>query len=253
MKKLIRLNKYLSDRGIGSRRRCDQLIKEGKIYVDNHVVTNLGTQIDTQVNKVFLKNRRIISAYKTNRYFILNKPRGFLTTMHDPQGRPTIKELLPKIRERIYPVGRLDLQSQGIIILTNDGELAYRLAHPKFKIEKIYMVKVQSCITKSSCLKLKNGIYLKDGFVCAQKIKIKKYTKTNSWIIITITEGKNQIIRRMLKKLGFNVLKLKRVQFAFLRLDMLKPGEFRSLTPEEIEKLFKAVNLKYERNKANEY
>ncbi|MGA1870405.1 MAG: pseudouridine synthase [bacterium] len=242
MKKMIRLNKYLSERGIGSRRKCEQLIKEGKIAVDNRVVTSLSTKVDARTHTISLKGKKIPPP-QINRYFLLHKPRGYITTMHDPSGRPTITQFFPAIKERLFPVGRLDCQSQGLLLLTNDGALAYRLTHPKFKVPKVYMVKVQGIIPRAACRTLKKGVYLEDGLVQVEKIKIVRYTKTNSWINVTITEGKNQIIRRIFRKLGFAVLKLTRIQFAFLRLDRLKPGEYRTLTPGEIKKLCEMVNL----------
>ncbi|MGA1825316.1 MAG: pseudouridine synthase [bacterium] len=242
MTEMIRLNKYLSARGIGSRRKCDQLIREGRVLVDNHVVTSLSTKIDANIHTISLKGKKIPSS-EIGRYFLLNKPKGYLTTMDDPRGRPSITKFFPHIKERIFPVGRLDFQSQGLILLTNNGELTYRLTHPKYKIPKIYMAKIQGSISRSDCLKLKKGVHLDDGPAYAERIKIVKRTKTNTWISITITEGRNRIIRRMFDRLGFYVLKLNRIQFAFLRLDMLKPGECRTLTSEEIQRLLEMVNL----------
>lgn len=243
MSKIIRLNKFLSTSGIGSRRKCEEFIKEGKILINDRIITELGTKIDPEVDKIFFRGKGKILLNQSKQYYILNKPTGYITTMEDPNDRPTIKKLMPKIKERIFPVGRLDLNSRGIILLTNDGEMAYRLTHPKFKITKTYLAKLQGKIDTQTAIRLRKGVPLKDGQAKALSIKVIKHTKTNSWVNITLSEGRNQIVRRMFMKLGYHVLKLKRTQFAFLRLDMLKPGDYRRLTHYEISRLLKAVNL----------
>ncbi len=237
-KPTLNLNKYLASIGIGSRRYCEQLIKDGEVEVNNNIA-HIGMKVDPYKDKILLHNRQIIASPIPNmHYLILYKPCGYLTTMADPLGRPTIKNLIPKIEGRIYPVGRLDFHSEGLILLTNDGNLAYKLTHPSFMVSKTYMVKVKGRPKQSQIGILKKGIKLEDGWAYLDSILLKKSSsKRNTWFELSIHEGRNRLIRRMFKKIGHPVLKLKRICFAGIKLGTLKPGEWRYFTQKEVNML----------------
>ncbi|MGA1843695.1 MAG: pseudouridine synthase [bacterium] len=234
----MRLNKYLSTQGIGSRRYCESLIQKGEVLV-NGEVAHVGMKIDPERDRIHLVHGDTISHHlPRNRYLALYKPRGFLTTMADPLGRPTILKLLPPLKERIYPIGRLDFHSEGLILITNDGDLAFRLSHPGSMIPKTYLVKVKGK-PSSRCLdQLKRGIRLSDGVSSFDSImEIKSRTRTNTWLKVTIHIGKNRIIRRMFLAVGHAVISLTRVSIAGITLEGLAPGEWRYLTRKEMEVL----------------
>lgn len=240
---MIRLNKYLSTHGIGSRRYCEGLIRGGEVLV-NGTVGQLGMKIDPHRDQIFLKNRgKIKHRIPKLHYIMLNKPCGYLTTMADPFARPTILDLIPQISERIYPIGRLDFQSEGILLLTNDGDLAYKLSHPSAMIPKTYLVKVKGKVSLQLQERLKKGIKLDDGWSSFDSIyELKFRASANSWFKLTIHEGKNRIIRRIFSAIGHPVIKLKRISIAGLSVGELKPGEWRYLTSQEI-RLLKEYNI----------
>ena len=240
---MIRLNKFLSTHGIGSRRYCEKLIQEGEVFV-NDIVGHLGMKINPSRDQVFLKNRGKITPHIPKlRYIMLYKPCGYLTTMADPFARPTILEMIPQISERLYPVGRLDFQSEGLLLLTNDGDLAYKLSHPSTMIPKTYHVKVKGKVSLQLQNRLKKGIKLDDGWSSFDSIyELKFRASANSWFKLTIHEGKNRIIRRIFSAIGHPVIKLKRISIAGLGIGELKPGEWRHLTSQEI-RLLKEYNL----------
>ncbi|MGA1841715.1 MAG: pseudouridine synthase [bacterium] len=239
---MVRLNKFLSTHGIGSRRYCEELIRGGEVLV-NGTVGYLGMKIDPHRDQIFLKNKgkikpRILELH----YIMLNKPCGYLTTMADPFARPTILELIPKISERIYPIGRLDFQSEGLLLLTNDGDLAYKLSHPSAMVPKTYLVKVKGKVSLQLQERLKKGIKLDDGWSSFDSIdQLKFRASANSWFKLTIHEGKNRMIRRVFSAIGHPVIKLKRISIAGLSIGDLKPGEWRYLTSREI-RLLKEYN-----------
>ena len=239
---LERLQKYLAHAGIGSRRSCEKLILEGKIKVNGKVVTTLGTKIDP-LQDIVEVNNQVIGKKEKKIYVLLNKPAGYVTTLKDPQGRPTVKELVKDLNIRIYPVGRLDYATEGLLLLTNDGQLSYRLTHPRYKIPKTYEVLVQGNPSKSALEKLKKGIVLEDGLTQPALIKILKQWKNKTLIKITIYEGRNRQVRRMFQAINHPVLYLKRVQEGSLRLGKLAKGEYRFLTEEEVKRLKKEVGL----------
>ncbi|MBN2372509.1 rRNA pseudouridine synthase [bacterium] len=232
----IKLNKFLASKGIGSRRHCDELIKNAEILV-NGKVADLGIKIDPFLDQIMLKSGEKIPPGIQNkmRYIIIYKPCGYLTTISDPFGRPTILELIPQITERLFPVGRLDFSSEGLLILTNDGDLAHRLTHPKSMIPKIYIVKVKGMLSHHIMEKLRKGILLKDGWACLDSVsRVKSRSVLNTWLKLNIHEGRNRIIRRMFEAVGHPVIKLKRISIAGVGLGTLKPKEWRYLTKEEI-------------------
>ena len=238
-----RLQKYLASVGIASRRKCEELILHGHIRVNNSVVTKLGTKIDPQKDIVEVKGKLI--RYKEKKrysYILLNKPKGFLTSLSDPFGRPTVLDLLKGIKERVYPVGRLDFNSEGILILTNDGDLAYALTHPAKEVEKVYIVKVKGIPSPEKLKILSGGVVLENNYrISPCSIYLLKITNGNAILKIKIREGKKRQIRKMGEYIGHFVLKLRRTQLGPIYLKGVKPGEYRYLNKEEIKSLKKII------------
>ncbi len=231
----MRLNKYLARAGVTSRRKADQLIEQGRVRVNGEIVTRLGTQINTREDKVEVNSVEIKPESK--HYLVLNKPPGYVVTLDDPLGRPTIKELLPNLGVRLFPVGRLDFNSEGLLLFTNDGELAHQLMHPRYNIKKVYMVRIKGLIQKRDLKTLSNGVYLDNRKTSPDELKLIKKDSDSSLLRIEIHEGRKREIRRMLQAVGYHVVKLKRIRFAGLKLGGLGKGEWRYLRPDEIRKL----------------
>ena len=233
---LERIQKIMAQGGIASRREAERLILDGRVTLNGKVVVELGTKADTD-NDYIKVNGKLITRPEPKTYVMLFKPRGYVTTSKDPEGRPTVMELLEKVKVRVFPVGRLDYDTEGLILCTNDGDLAHRLQHPSHEIPKTYLVKVDGVPTQEGVLKLRNGVKLRDGMTAPARVKIIKKAEANSWLEIIIHEGRNRQIKRMFEAIGHSVIKLKREGLAFLTLGDLKPSEFRHLTSEEIKKL----------------
>ncbi len=233
---LERIQKVIARAGIASRREAEKLISEGRVTLNGKVVEELGTKVDT--DKDYIKvNGKLITRPEPKAYLILFKPRGYVTTTSDPEGRPTIMELLERVKGRVFPVGRLDYDTEGLILCTNDGDLAHRLQHPSREVPKTYFAKVEGVPTLEEITKLRKGIKLEDGMTAPAKVKLVRKVEANSWLEITIHEGRNRQVKRMVEAIGHPIIKLKREGLAFLTLGDLKPGEFRHLTAEEIKKL----------------
>jgi len=230
---LVRLNKFLSQAGIASRREADRLITEGRVSVNGQQVENLGLKIDSQKDVVEVNGRRV-KKQENNIYLMLNKPPGFIVSLKDSFGRPTIMDLLPSLKERIFPVGRLDYKSQGLLLLTNDGQLTFRLTHPRFKIKKVYLVRVKGELSSSQISRLEKGIILDGKKTAPAKIKIINSTAGGVRLRIEIYEGRKREIRRMLEAMGCSVVYLQRIKFGPLGLGNLKKGQWRYLTAREI-------------------
>lgn len=229
----IRLHKYLADHGVASRRKCEEYIKKGLVKVNGKVVTEMGIKIDTAKDKIETTSELEIKQQE-NVYFIFHKPVGYVCSVTGPE-KPKITELLTKIPERVFPVGRLDKLTSGLLLLTNDGRFAYELTHPKFEKEKEYVVKVREKITPTAHNQLKKTFYIKGKKTQPAKIKIQ-----GSHIIrVTIKEGRNRQVRRMCRKAGLHVEKLKRIRVAELELGTLAPGSYRALTKREVQMLRK--------------
>lgn len=231
-----RIQKIISNSGVTSRRKAEALIKEGRVKVDGVVVTELGTKVSKK-SIIEVDDVKISTEEKV--YYLLNKPRGVVTTTSDEHGRKTIVSLI-ETNKRIYPVGRLDYDTTGLIILTNDGEFTNNITHPKNKIDKTYVAKINGILTISDIMALKKGINL-DGFKTSPaKVKVRKTDNknNNSVIEIIIHEGKNHQVKRMFEALGYEVLKLKRERIAFLTLKGLTSGDYRMLTPKEVNQLY---------------
>jgi len=245
-----RIHKILAHAGIASRRACEQLILDGCVTVNGTLVTDVGAKVNPYTSAIKVNGKLVpthLEEHESHQYFLLYKPRGVLTSMKpdEEKGRPTILNLLnTKMRTyHVYPVGRLDFNSEGLLLLTNDGELAYRLTHPKFKVQKTYEVKVHGIPPKKIIDILANGVNLEDGRTSPAKVKMVKITGKNAWLLMTISEGKKRQIRRMCEKVRYPVSKLKRVKIGPLKATGLTPGMIRSLTEHELISLKQAVQL----------
>ncbi len=232
---MIRLNKFLAHAGAGSRRHCDNLVAAGRVSIDGHVVRELGLQVDPEKHEVSVDGQPVQAERSV--YWVMNKPRGYLCTNHDPAGRPRAVDLVQHVAQRVYTVGRLDESSEGLLLLTNDGELAYRLMHPRFGVEKTYDVLVFGSPSKEDQQQLLKGVWLSDGHVHARRVKRLKARGESTWLRIVLAEGKNREIRRLLARLGHKVLRLKRIAIGPIRLGTLKSGKTRKLDHDELEQL----------------
>lgn len=233
---LERLQKIIAQAGVASRREAERLILEGKVTLNGKVVKELGTKADPDKEHIKV-NGKLITRPESKAYLILYKPRGYVTTTSDPEGRPTIMELLEKVKGRVFPVGRLDYDTEGLILCTNDGELAHKLQHPRHEVPKTYFAKVEGVPAPDEITKLRKGIKLEDGMTAPANVKLVRKVEANSWLEIIIHEGRNRQVKRMCEAIGHPVIRLKREGLAFLTLGDLKPGEFRHLTAEEVKKL----------------
>lgn len=232
-----RLQKVLAAAGLGSRRKCEQLILDGRVSVNGNVVIELGTKVDPESDAIEIDGRPILSEKKA--YYIFHKPKGVITSLADPEGRQTVKDYLKGIKERVYPAGRLDYDSEGLLILTNDGELANRLMHPKYHIPKTYLATVKGVPDGGKLEKLAAGIQLEDGPTLPAEVEYADIAPDmkRSVIRITITEGRNRQVRRMFEAIGHPVERLKRIRYGPLDLEGLQRGKYRRLTKEEVDAL----------------
>ncbi|MDN4484477.1 pseudouridine synthase [Demequina lignilytica] len=238
----VRLQKVLAAAGVGSRRKCEDLIEAGRVTVDGQIVDQLGVRVDPDEVVIEVDGERI-SVDANHVTVVLNKPFGVVSTMSDPQGRPALDTFVEKYDQRLFHVGRLDAETTGLLLLTNDGELANRLAHPTHGVEKIYVAKVRGRMTKAQCTLLKSGVDLDDGPVRATDCVILDTAKDSTLVQVSLHEGRNRIVRRMLDKVGHPVLELVRTQFGPIRLGVMAPGELRELTPAEVGKLMHIAGL----------
>lgn len=234
---LERLQKIMSQAGVASRRESEKIIKEGRVTVNGKVVTELGTKVMPGNDRIMVDGKRIQGEKLI--YILLNKPKAVLTTLTDPQDRKTVASLVTDIPERIYPVGRLDYNTEGLLLLTNDGALTHSLIHPSKKINKTYLAKVSGQPLQEKIDKLRVGIELEDGLTAPAIIEFVEYDRSKDLtsLRVTIHEGRNRQIRRMFAAIGSDVKQLKRIKFAFLTLDGVKRGSYRHLLPSEVEGL----------------
>lgn len=237
---LVRLNKFLSRAGVASRREVDRMIEQGRIRVNGKVVDRLGSKIDDEQDRVEVDGRPV-KIGEGFVYLMLNKPRGCLVTVEDPFQRPTIMKLLPSFEKRIFPVGRLDYDSEGLLLLTNDGELASRLTHPRYEVRKTYLVKVKGGPELSELDRLRRGIFLDGKRTAPARIEQLVRSSAKTLLRVEIHEGRKRELRRMFRAAGHEVVRLKRIGFAGLKLGKLKRGEWRFLAPKETEMLKKAA------------
>jgi 23S rRNA pseudouridine2605 synthase len=226
-----RLNKYLAHAGLGSRRHCDDLIAAGRVTVDGRIVRELGTKVEA-AQRICVDGQPIHAERLV--YWLVNKPKGYLCTNRDPRRRPLAPDLIPKVSQRVYTVGRLDEASEGLLLLTNDGDLAFRLMHPRFGVEKTYLVQVAGQPSPDDLQQLLKGVWLSDGHVKARQVKRLKSHGGSTWLRIVLNEGKNREIRRMLARLGHKVLNLRRIALGSVQLGALARGKARRLTLPEL-------------------
>ncbi|MEW6088151.1 MAG: pseudouridine synthase [bacterium] len=233
----IRLQKYLAGCGVASRRHAEELMRSGQISVNGEKALAPGVKIDPEKDKVFFKNKLVTPLKKDKIYLLLNKPKGYITTARDIHAEKTVFDLLKGIKEKLFPVGRLDKDTSGLLLFTNDGELCYRLTHPKFEVEKTYYVEIRGEIANCDIACLEQGIVIEGIKTSPAKIEIITRNKNISEIKLTIREGRKRQIRKMINKIGYNLSELKRIKFGPVTLGNLKEGNFRYLDKNEIEKL----------------
>jgi 23S rRNA pseudouridine2605 synthase len=236
-----RLQKILSRAGVSSRRKAEDLILAGEVTVNGKVVLELGSKADLDHDHIKVSGR-LVQAPKQLLYLAFNKPREVVTTLHDPEGRRTIVEFLHGVRERVYPVGRLDYHSEGLLLLTNDGEFANAITAKKTKVPKVYVVKTKGTLTQDDEENFRSGVPLDGKRTAPAKLRLLKASE-NPWYEVTLTEGRQNQIRLMFRHFGLLVEKLKRVRIGFLELASLKPGELRRLTPDEVKKFQRITGL----------
>jgi pseudouridine synthase len=239
-----RLQRILAQSGLVSRRKAEDLIREGRVVVDGRVVTEMGLKIVPSEHRIEVDGKCIASP-ESKAYYLFNKPPGVLSTLKDPQGRPTIKDFLSQaqIKERVFPVGRLDWDAEGLMLLTNDGELAQKLQHPRFQVPKTYRVKIQGIPSETSLRQLEKGIKLPGGKMHRADYETVKTGEDRSWLLITIREGEKHQVKNMLAAIGHPVITIKRVALGPLSLGRLTPGQLRPLTSKEIQALKSAAPL----------
>ncbi len=236
----IRLQKYIADCGITSRRKAEDYITQGRVTVNGEIVMELGTKVNPATDVIMVDGALADLQSVDKIYTYLHKPRGYVTTLNDPEGRNTVMDLVKDIPERIYPVGRLDYLSEGLLLMTNDGEMANMIMHPKYDVTKIYEVKVFGSVTDSLVAKLKAGALIDEGFVKPQSVRVIKQLPNKTWLEFRLNEGKNREIRKLCEAVGLTVDKLKRVAIENLTIEGVAPGKFRILSKHQ---LLHALNL----------
>ena len=238
----VRLQKYMAEAGIASRRKSEELIAAGKVRV-NGKVAEIGDKINPRTDKVTVSGKKVVKS-KKQVYIMLHKPRGFITTMHDEMDRKCVAELIADVPERVYPVGRLDRESEGLLLLTNDGEFANALTHPSKHVPKTYRVTVRPDVTKEQLESFENGIEIDGKMTLPAEVRVLDKQAGRVVLEVVIYEGRNRQIRKMCESLGLEVARLKRTKIGSLKLGMLKPGEYRYLHEEEIHGLLVAAEVK---------
>ncbi|HSE72130.1 MAG TPA: pseudouridine synthase [Nocardioidaceae bacterium] len=239
---LVRLQKLLAQSGVASRRKCEELMLDGLVEVDGEVVTRLGTKVDPRTAVIRVDGKRLppVSAHV---YLVLNKPRGVVSTMSDPEGRRTLADFVADRPERLFHVGRLDTDTDGLILLTNDGDFAHRMAHPSFELDKTYVAEVPGPVSKATVRQVLDGVVLEDGPVAVSSFKVVSSHKDKAIVELVIHEGRNRIVRRLLDQVGHPVSRLTRTAIGPVRLTGLRSGELRELTRDELGTLLDAARL----------
>lgn len=232
-----RLQKVIANAGFCSRRKAEEYIKNGKVSVNGKIIKELGTKV-SYADEVFVDGI-LLNLKEEKKYYLLYKPEGYISSTSDEKGRKTVISLIPT-KLRIYPIGRLDYNTTGLLLLTNDGDLANLLMHPTHRVEKKYLVKINGILTSKELMELKKGIIIDDRKVIPTYLKVKKVNKdaNTSNILIGLIEGRNHIVKKIMNYYGYNVIRLKRETYAFLNLDGLRCGEYRELTIKEVKKLY---------------
>jgi 23S rRNA pseudouridine2605 synthase len=230
----IRLQKYIADCGITSRRKAEIMIREGRVTINGEVITELGTKVNIGNDIVMVDGHLADLQAVEPIYLMLHKPRGFVTTLSDPEGRETVMNLVKEISERIYPIGRLDYLSEGLLLMTNDGEVANMIMHPKYNVTKVYEVKVFGSVTETILNKLRAGAYLDEGLVKPTSVRVIKQLPTKTWLEFRLNEGRNREIRRLCEAVGLTVDKLKRLAIGGLSIEGVAPGNFRLMSKQQL-------------------
>ncbi len=238
----IRLQKLLAQSGVASRRRCEELMLDGEVEVDGEVVTRLGTKVDPRTAVIKVSGKRL-PPVSEHVYLVLNKPRGVVSTMSDPEGRRSLSDLVADRPERLFHVGRLDTDTSGLLLLTNDGDFAHRMAHPSFEVEKTYVAEVEGRLAKGTVADLLAGVTLEDGPVEVRRARVLATAADKSIIELVIHEGRNRIVRRLLDQVGHPVRQLSRTRFGPIELGTLGGGRIRELSDDELGQLLELVGL----------
>lgn len=239
----VRLQKVMADAGVASRRASEELIRRGRVRVNGRVVTELGTKVQPGLDSIEVNGKPLkLSSGRT--YILLNKPRSFVTTVHDPRGRRTVLDLVEGVPGRLYPVGRLDYDTEGLLLLTNDGMLTYALTHPKHGVPRTYLAEVAGRVSDATVAQFARGIELEDGPTRPATVQVHGYPEGRTKLTITLSEGRNRQVRRMFDAVGHPVQFLKRVQFGPLTVQGVKLGQWRRLTAAEVARLYAAAGLK---------
>lgn len=231
----------LAHAGVASRRAAEQMMLAGRVWVDGRPATTLGMRVDPQTSRIEVDGLRVHVSGE-HEYLLLNKPSGVVTTVRDPQGRQTVMDLIRSDR-RVYPVGRLDAETQGVLLLTDDGELTHRLSHPRYQIPRTYVAEVRGVVPPAAVRRLVDGVRLDDGPARAKSAKVIRNAGSRTQLELVLTDGRKREVRRMLEAVGFPVINLVRTRFGPLTLRGLKAGKTRALTPEEVGELHKIVGL----------
>ncbi|WP_281291022.1 pseudouridine synthase [Nocardioides antri] len=239
---LVRLQKLLAQSGVASRRKCEELMLDGEVEVDGEVVTRLGTKVDPRTAVIKVSGHRL-PPVSDHVYLVLNKPRGVVSTMSDPEGRRTITDLVATRPERLFHVGRLDTDTSGLLLLTNDGDFAHRMAHPSYEVEKTYVAEVTGRLAKGTIADLLAGVTLEDGPVRVRRARVIDAAANRSIVELVIHEGRNRIVRRLLEQVGHPVRQLTRTRFGPVDLGTLPVGETRELTNDELGALLESAGL----------
>lgn len=237
-----RLQKVLARAGVASRRHCEEMIASGKVRVNGKVVTELGTRVDPVKDRIQV-GKDIVKTSPPKYYLILYKPRGYVTTLSDEKGRKKVTDLIKNVSARVYPVGRLDYDSEGLLLLTNDGDLTYALTHPSHQVPKTYLARVAGLPGPAKLQEMAEGLELEDGLTAPARVSLAGEREGNALLEITIHEGRKRQVRRMCEYIGHPVLRLQRIRFGNLSIEGLKPGQFRHLTARELSQLKRKAGL----------
>jgi 23S rRNA pseudouridine2605 synthase len=249
MKMTQRINRILAEAGLASRRKADELIEAGRVMLNGKILRELGAKAEWGKDSIKLDGREIPQP-EEKVYLMLNKPFGYVCTLNDPQGRPIVTDLLKDVPQRVYPVGRLDFDSMGLLLLSNDGDFSFKLTHPRFHLPRTYKVTVQGTVTEKDINALTNGLQLEDGPIRASNAALLGRQGEKSLVRLTIGQGRNRIVRRMIEALGYTVVHLVRIGFGNLELGNLKVGKYRHLEPIEIKELLEKTSQDGSRRRA---
>jgi 23S rRNA pseudouridine2605 synthase len=239
---LIRLSKYLSLCGVTSRRGAEALVSEGRVTLNDTAVEKIGTIVD-ETSDVVKVDGTVVAPVAEKVYIVMNKPRKVMTTLYDPFKRKTVRHYLKNLEHRVYPVGRLDFDTEGVLLLCNDGDLAFRLAHPRYQVEKIYEANVTGQFRRSDSMRIQRGVRLKDGAIGRARVDILRYSRNTTRLRLTLIEGRKREVRQLCKAAGYPVRFLRRVEFGRITARGLKPGAWRHLTTAEVNRLKALVRL----------